>query len=285
MSGIPFRGVGRLFLFVLAVAASGCTLHPGGAAERIAADAAWEKSYIQTSHFVLTSWHRFSKPGEPLTVYIEGDGKAWLSRSRLSEDPTPLDTLVADLARGDPSANVAYLARPGQYAASGSALCDAAYWAGRRFSEEVITAVDESVDRLRQKAKATKIHLVGYSGGAAVAVLIAARRYDVIGVRTIAGNLDHKALNEYHRVDALSGSLNPIDYASDVSRIPMRHFVGTKDRVVPAFIVQSFARRTGDLSCRSVTEVEGATHSTGWREKWVSLLLDPLLAAPGRMVD
>ena len=250
----------------------------------MAGDPAWEKSYLQTGRFVLTSRHRFSSPGAPLTVYIEGDGKAWLSRFRRSDDPTPRDSLVADLAAGDPSANVAYLARPGQHTAPGAPLCDAAYWSGKRFSEEVIASMDEAVDRLRRKAKASGIHLVGYSGGAAVAVLVAARRNDVIGLRSIAGNLDSRVLNEYHRVDALNGSQNPIDFAPEVGRIPMRHFIGTKDRVVPVFIVQSFARKTGDLLCRSVTEVEGATHSGGWREKWGELLRVPLSTHPQRAV-
>ncbi|MFH1982330.1 MAG: hypothetical protein ABIL58_10815 [Pseudomonadota bacterium] len=148
--------------------------------------------------------------------------------------------------------------------------------------------MNEAVELLRQKAKASKIHLIGYSGGAAVAVLVAARREDVIGVRTIAGNLDHETLNEYHRVDVLDGSLNPIDYSPEIGHIPMRHFIGTKDRIVPVFIVQSFARRTGDLSCRSVTEVAEATHSEGWREKWDELLRAPLWAPrqhPRRMMQ
>ena len=41
------------------------------------------------------------------------------------------------------------------------------------------------------------IHLIGYSGGGAIAVLTASRREDVLSVRTIAANLDHSAHELY----------------------------------------------------------------------------------------
>ena len=136
--------------------------------------------------------------------------------------------------------------------------------------------MDTAISHFARKAQAGEVHLIGYSGGAAVAVLIAARRGDVRSLRTIAGNLDPPAVNAYHDVSSLKGSLNPAEVAGAIKGIPMRHFIGTQDKVIPTFIAQSFADRTGDTLHRSVSEVNGADHSHGWRERWRELLRLPL---------
>jgi hypothetical protein len=90
------------------------------------------------------------------------------------------------------------------------------------------------------------------------------------------GNLDHEAVNHYHKVDPLKGSLNPIDFAIKVSRIPQRHFVSASDSVIPIFITESFAEKIGDQRHESITMVEGTSHTTGWRKVWPSLINSPL---------
>lgn len=241
-------------------------------AEKLAASYGLEKFYINANPFVLTAYGRFRKPVDTVRVYIEGDGYAWRSRSVPSDDPTPLRPVVIALASQDPSSNVVYLARPGQYPASGVPSCSYEYWTSRRFSKTVVDSMNQAIDQIRSKAGANKVELIGYSGGAAIAVLIAARRQDVVSLRTIAGNFDHVALSRSHNVNVLTGSLNPIDYASLIRNIPQRHFVAEKDRVVPLFIPQSFAERLGDISHQSITVVKGTTHDSGWEAKWSELL-------------
>jgi hypothetical protein len=244
-------------------------------ADRIARDNGFEKSFIKTKSFTLTAYCRCAKPGDTLNLYIEGDGSAWLSRTRLSDDPTPRRPLVLDLAAMDPAANVAYLSRPGQYTAKDSSLCDPSYWSDKRFSSEVVDALDEAIEALRTRTGATRINLIGYSGGAALAALIAVKRSDVVSLRTVAGNLDPEAVNRYHNVSPLNGSLNPMDAAVKLKGLPQRHFVGSKDAVVPPFIAQSFMKRAGDQDEGKITIVEGASHANGWRERWKSLLAIP----------
>lgn len=246
------------------------------AADQIARDGGFHKSFIQTTSFPLTAYVRFVRPGHPLTIYIEGDGSAWLSRTWRADDPTPKTPLVLTLAGMDPAANVAYLARPGQYAADGTSPCDPACWSDRRFSPEVVAAMNEAVEALRISAKANQIHLIGYSGGAAVAVLVAAQRTDVASLRTIAGNLDPDALNRHHSVNPLQGSLNPMAVAATLRNLPQRHFVGSDDAVVPPFIAQSFVKCLGGADGREITVVPGASHAEGWREHWPDLLAMPL---------
>ncbi len=274
-----------LLLLLGLILATGCAaLLPindrSAAADRVAAAAGFHKSYIKTGWFTLTAYERCKIPGDPLHIYIEGDGTAWQTRTRLADDPTPKSPLVLELAALDPSPNVAYLARPGQYSADGLPGCDAIYWSGKRFSNEVVDAMNNAIDVLRDRSKVKEIHLIGYSGGAAIAVLSASRRSDVISLRTVVGNLDPEAVNRYHGVSPLMHSLNPIDVAEKL-RMPQRHFVGSADNVVPPAIAQSFLKRTDDQSCSAITVVEGATHTRGWREQWKVLLSMPF-SCPGK---
>ena len=269
-----FLGIAAAFLMA-GCASTSFIINRGAFCEDLAVKNGFTKEIIRTDDFTLLAYTRFREKGGPVNIYIEGDGLAWKSRSRLSEDPTPKNTLVVELASIDPAPNIAYLARPGQYIFSGASVCDSAYWSDKKFSEEVIGSMNEAVEHLKIKSGAKSVNIIGYSGGAAVGVLIAARRGDVASLRTIAGNLDPDSLNRYHHVSVSAGSLNPIDFAKTVSNTPQRHFIGSADKTVPAFIAESFAERAGDVSHKRVTKVEGATHGTGWREEWLKLLSVP----------
>lgn len=285
MCGMNSKQIVRLLLSFGLLLATGCaTLSPQNgryaAADRVAAAAGFRKAYIKTASFTLTAYMRYASQGDPLHIYIEGDGAAWRSRTWLSDDPTPETPLVPELASLDPAPNVAYLARPGQYAATGIPDCDAAYWSEKRFAAEVIAAINEAINILREQARAKEIHLIGYSGGAAISILIAAQRGDVTSLRTVAGNLDPEAVNHYHQVSPLKDSLNPLDVAEKLRAIPQRHFVGARDTVVPLQIAQSFLKRTGHQNGSEITIVEDAGHARGWREQWKTLLAVPL-SSPG----
>lgn len=228
---------------------------------------------VDAEGFVLRAYLRASAAGQPLTVYIEGDGYAWETRHQPSDDPTPTDPLALRLALQDSAANVAYLARPCQYVVQDAGRpCPSDYWTGKRYAEEVIAATNAALTQLRTLVQAGGLHLVGYSGGAAVAALAAARRHDVLSLRTVAGNLDHAALTARHGVSTLQGSLNAIDEAARLSSLPQRHFVGAQDRIVSPDIAQRFVARLETRRCASVHVVETASHDTGWEQAWPQLL-------------
>ena len=90
----------------------GCTINSltdrYAQANFIAAQAGMEKHFIQTQTFDLAAWIKPTAKPDLLTVYIEGDGLAWISRTRLSADPTPKNPLAMKLATIDPRLNVAY---------------------------------------------------------------------------------------------------------------------------------------------------------------------------------
>lgn len=246
-------------------------------AQTLAAEGGFASQYLAAGRFQLLALSRFLHPGKDVTIYLEGDGAAWHSRSRLSSDPTPRQQLVLKLAGLHTSGNVAYLARPCQYVLRKGMgeNCTSDQWSSERFSEDVIHAMDQAIDELKRQAGARRIHLVGYSGGGAVAALVAAGREDVASLRTIAGNLDHVAFCREHRLSPLAGSLNAADVAASIDRVPQLHFVGGRDRIIPARLLDLYLSRQSGPHCSRMHVVAEASHFEGWLERWPGLLNEP----------
>lgn len=273
-----------LFLCILSGCTSQNTLSPNKVnqtAENIAQLNHFKKILIKTNPFTFTTFQKFEEAiNQTLTIYIEGDGRTWITRSKLSNNPTPKNPLALKLAVLDNSPNVAYLARPCQYTPPMlNPACNPFIWSDQRFSETVIQSMNEAVEILKKSAKAKQIHLVGFSGGAAVAILIAARRTDITSLKTVAGDLEPTALSHYHQTSPLTGSLDPITVAHKLIDIPQQHFSGEKDKTVPPFIAATFVARLQKLGsrCASQTIIQNATHHDGWEEIWPTLLLKPFL--------
>jgi dienelactone hydrolase len=260
-----------LFALALAGALAGCA-DPNEHADAMAQPAGLRREQIDAGRFVLTTFVRISHPELPLTVYIEGDGLAWRSRYQASDDPTPHQALGLALAVADPAPNVVYLARPCQFTPMATnPICSATYWTDKRYAEEVVAALNQAVSHYAAQVPAQRIQLVGYSGGGALAVLIAARRSDVASLRTVAGNLDHAAVNRLHKVSAMPASLNAIDVARQVAAIPQIHFSGADDSVVPPAIAQNFVAAAAG-ACAQTRIVPGMSHDSHWERRWPDLL-------------
>lgn len=222
-------------------------------------------------------------PGVPLSIYIEGDGFAWRDRYRLSDDPTPRNPVALKLAVADPGPNVVYIARPCQYVSGPNRRnCHPAYWSTARFAETVIAAIGTAIDAYAADSGTSGLRLTGYSGGGAVAVLLAARRTDVLRVVTVAGVLDTDAWTRLDDSTPLVHSLNPADTAERIAGIPQLHLVGAEDKVVPPAVAQSFARRFPPDRRPEVRIVPGQGHECCWAEGWPSLLarIDGILRSP-----
>ena len=251
-------------------------------AQQLARHAGLNSQVLQGGTFQLQVFYRLESSPEnaasaPLRIYIEGDGFAWINRYRISPDPTPRNPIALKLAATDRSAAVLYVARPCQYIGVGrNPNCTQKYWTSHRFAPEVIASTSAVIDQAKKAAGATAIELVGFSGGGAVAVLVAARRSDVVGIRTVAGNLDHVTLNRRKKVSPLIGSLNAADVAERVSTIPQIHFVGADDHVIGAYVAESYRRRTAASTCIKIQEILGASHTDGWDDIWPNLLTSPL---------
>src|SRR5512143_3524533 len=197
-------------------------------ADHIARQAGLTPKVVDGGAFHLLSYARLTDPEASVHIYIEGDGFAWVTRNQRSADPTPYNPVALKLAGRDSSANVIYLARPCQYLGAGTEpRCTQEIWSDARFSDEVVAATNRVIDQLVDKHR--KIELIGCSGGAAVALLVAARRHYVVSLRTVAGNIDHESFTQHHHVTPLAGSLNPRDVARQLATIPQRHYIGGND--------------------------------------------------------
>ena len=262
-----------LLLMCVVGSLSGCTgLDPNAHADALAAPAHLQRESVDTGAFVLTAFSRITRQDAPLRVYIEGDGVAWLTRSMPSLDPTPREATGLALAAQDPAPNVVYLARPCQFTPMAmNPHCSVEYWTGKRFAPDVVEAMNAAVNRFATRTPGQPIELVGYSGGGAIAVLIAARRSDVASIRTVAGNLDVAFVNQLHDVSPMPDSENPIDFASRVSGIAQIHFSGADDTVVPSSVVERFVKATGSRCAHAVT-VPDMSHDGPWSQRWPALL-------------
>lgn len=279
-----------LALFLLAcsfaVLLAGCApdLNPfisrAAYADRIAAG--WQKQVFRTQRFDLTAYSRIGNPADAsLAVFIEGDGVSYVTHTQVSPDPTPDHPTALEMAVRHPGANVLYLARPCQYAGGYRGRgCDSAYWTSGRFAPEVVAALDDSISQFTASRGIRSVTLYGYSGGGALAALLAARRKDVAGLVTIAGVLDHRVWTGHFGDSPLRNSLNPADSAEILRGIPQRHFVGQRDETVPLLVAQAYLRRAR-LGDATVTIVPRADHTCCWPDLWPDLARQPLAGPPG----
>ncbi|MBE6452154.1 MAG: hypothetical protein E7012_01520 [Alphaproteobacteria bacterium] len=218
----------------------------------------FEYKIIKTDNFKIASWQKITNPKSKYKVYIEGDGHAFNARGKATGNPTPKGKLVRELAFGDENDNVIYLARPCQYIKGG--ICSQRHWTTARFAPEIIKAEEAAIKQIVGK---NDVVLVGFSGGAQVAGLVATLNPDlkVKKIITIAGNLNHREWTNYHILEPLSESMSLENYRKNFLKIPQVHYVGECDEVIPPFLVKEFVWNNG-----KIVEVKGATHNFGWEK-------------------
>lgn len=229
----------------------------------------------------LHGFARLGCSGKALHVYIEGDGLAWLSITMPSPDPTPVNPVALQLATRDAGCNVLYLGRPGQYAGGTVA---SRYWLDARFAPEVVDAYVAAVHRVAAAQGAELLRLTGYSGGGAMAALVAARLHGEglpVELVTVAGNLDTEAWTRRRRLSPLKGSLNPATMAPALAAVPQVHLVGHDDSQVPAWVLEAYLARLPSRDCVRVFEV-AAGHAGPWLEAWNAALAQPPACSPSR---
>lgn len=245
-------------------------------AARIAQQSRMTESVIPAGIFNLTAWSRIANPTGGAQVYIEGDGLAWVSKYEKSRNPTPIDPIALRLAVADNAENVIYLARPCQYSGLRDGTpCPDKYWTNARTAPDVIAAYQQALDELKAKHDFAGFNLIGYSGGAAVAALVAAGRHDIMSLRTVAGNIHYTTFTTLHGITEMSGSLKPEDAASALRLIPQIHFIGSADKTVPAIVFDTWKQASGDVSCTQGITVAQLTHDNGWSQAWPALLKTP----------
>lgn len=186
-----------------------------------------------------------------LRLYLEGDGRPLFDRRLPRADPTPDRPLALELMALDPGPS-ALLGRPCHHGLAGPGCPDAS--AGRRFSEPVVASLAAAAARLAERHDG--VVLVGYSGGAALALALACRLPQARAVVTVAGVVDPALWARHHRLPPLEGGPQP-------SCRPELHLVGGNDRIAPAELL----RRPGE-----VRRYEAYGHGCCWGEAWPDAL-------------
>ena len=219
---------------------------------------------IKTSDYDIFSIQEITNTqSDIIRLYIEGDGRAWKTKYRPSDDPTPKNPVAYYLFKQDPVLNKIYLARPCQYTAMRN--CTVTDWTDGRYSQEIIESYNEILNNLDAKT----FEIVGYSGGAMIALILAGQRDDIVNIITVAGNLDHKAHSLHHNVSTLNKSLNSLEYKDKLKNIPQIHFAGSKDVNTPISIYDDYIKQIrNNNNCFIVNHVDGVSHGEGWEKAW-----------------
>lgn len=200
-------------------------------------------------------------------IYIEGDGAGWLTAYHPPQDPTPTKPIALALAAKDPWPTVVYLGRPCQYLdVQDLAACPTRYWTSHRFAPEIVDSYQQVLDASKKLYGASQLRLFGYSGGGVLAMLISARRDDVVQVITIASPISVAEWTAWHDVSPLIGSLDPA--SQTVGFPPSIHFVGERDGVVPREVVAPFAKKIGGR----VRLMPDFDHECCWSRDWRRLM-------------
>ena len=268
------RGRYSIFSFIAVFVVMGCaTLESSGPTQicPLPACSDWKFRRFVHEGIPIISFHKPGRLPGRMVVYIEGDGNAWRSRSRVSRDPTPDDPVALRLALRDPAPGVLYLARPCQYVGREFiAGCDPSLWTTGRYSPDVIEAMDRAITDSKPTLE-DRLTLVGYSGGGVIASLVASRRLDVDELVTVAAPLDTAAWTNHHRVSSLKGSLNPSERQPVNRKTREFHFHGEQDLIVPPGLIERYRQKTSLANVHFHT-VSQFDHQCCWVRDWQNLL-------------
>lgn len=193
---------------------------------------------------------------DSLWVFIEGDGRAWLSRTTPGTDPTPKQLDLIERVLSFPE-QALYLARPCQFLRTDQ--CKVAVWTDNRFSEETVSSYQTVLDLLKQSYPNVEFKIVGYSGGATIATKLASSRDDVALLQTIAGNLDPHAWVQWHGYTPVNSAPLSEKELIRLRKVPQRHFIGNADTVIPPALTKSVIKKMA-TECVELVHVE-TTHN------------------------
>ena len=130
---------------------------------------------------------------------------SWVDRFTISSDPTPNNPTDAIQSLIDENENIVYVLRPCQFEWSNN--CNKDTWTLSQYSNSVLSGYKSIIEELSMKHK--EIHLVGYSGGAGIAMYLGSiDNKSIKSIRTVAGNINHNALTQLLNITNLSKSLN-----------------------------------------------------------------------------
>jgi dienelactone hydrolase len=266
----------RALLLALVVHASACS-SPSQRFDAEAKATGLTKEVVRGTQFEhVLYWSSGPQPLLPIPatvhVYVGGDGTPWKTLTSTASDPTPRRPIGLAMMRQDGQPSL-YLGRPCYHGLATSPGCSPIWWTHRRFSEEVVASMTAALsNKLRQLGEPNLV-LIGYSGGAALARLIAERIPKTSAIITIAGNLDVEAWTGLHGYSPLAGSLNPAQRAPLPMTIAQLHLWGERDDNCPPDLARRYLAQEPQAMVRLYPDFD---HGCCWVERWPSLLAKSL---------
>jgi len=203
-----------------------------------------------------------------LHVYIEHDGTPWINYNRVSDDPTPRTPFALELMAKDSGPRL-FLGRPCYFEPREDSRCNPLVWTHARYSAAVVASMVAALRSFLSLHPYQRVILIGYSGGGALAWLMAARIPETTRVVTVAANLDIDEWARIHGYSPLAGSLNPAFAPALAPAIDQLHYIGGRDTNVTPSVVESFARRHPEARVIEIAEFD---HRCCWIERWPQLL-------------
>ncbi|WP_051496524.1 alpha/beta hydrolase [Halomonas sp. BC04] len=162
------------------------------------------------------------------------------------------------MAVEDASPRVAYIARPCQWFASLPDSCQPSIWTDERYGEQVRQWLLEVIETI---AGGHPVRLVGFSGGAHLALQLVSHLENAEGVVSVAGNLNDSLFAQYHRLPAAR------HVPAERPEVALWSLSGNADRIVPPELTERMLEaREG--RCQTHQVLEGAEHGGTWQLDW-----------------
>ena len=152
---------------------------------------------------------------------------------------------------------------------------------GRVTREGTIADGAAAMDYLRSRGDVdqARIFVFGQSMGAAVAIVLTARRRDQVRALVAEGGFSgHREIVRHHVMHRpllfvlawwfpflVRRGLDPIDFVGEISPVPVLFMHGTADRVVPVRMSRELHERAG--AGRSLWLIDGMDHYEVWEEQ------------------
>lgn len=218
----------------------------------------FKKDLVETRFLTFSIWEKQTiQPNKPLRIYLEGDG-----------NPNPKNQIALYYATQDPSDNVVYVARPCQWSEDRVCKDKPEIYKNQRFHPEMMRETLEILLQIINKYQAPAVELVGYDGGATVAMNLAPQ-LPVKRIISIAGILDTENYTRQNDLPDMIDAENPADNLLALSQIPQIHYVGEKDKITPQKMAERFVRQMNNPKSAIVKKVPDVGHNN-----WKGVLLD-----------
>lgn len=257
---------------VLAIAIpllAGCTVTDHRYADSLARYAGFDRLLVKGDPFDHVVWlNRFNGTGDLLHVYIEGDGEPWIRQLWVATDPTPEQPLMLALMQSDRLPGL-YLGRPCYFGLALKAPCEGIYWTHARYSETVVRSMQLALKEMLRRYHYRRLVFIGHSGGGALAMLLAERFPQTVGVVTLAGNLDTDRWTRLHGYERLVDSLNPATRPPLPASVWQLHLAGSEDHVIPPAIIRPVVERQPNARFEIM---DGYSHTCCWQQVWPDVL-------------